>query len=709
MADPFMSLEKKVAMESPTPRPREVSSEAARSDRLESWKEIANYLKRGVRTVQRWEKLEDLPVHRHLHEKLGTVYAYKSELETWWNNRRPLLEHEEKERARWARLRWVAAAVVAFAVVAALAAWRYWSSSPRPGQSAGTGEITVRRVWAAGNRMSVAAISPDGRFLVYVGPQPGDLFLRELATAQTRSLVKRGGFSEYPTFSAISPDGRTVAYGWHNRDFFFDLRSVTLDAGQPRVIYRNREVYQAQPHDWSPDGREILALFSMADGTARIAAVAAEGGTARVLKALNKQRPMRLRFSPDGRYIAYDRPTGEGFKPRDIFVLESNGRAEAPLVTHPADDFLLGWAPAGDAVLFASERTGTLGAWMVPVHEGRAAAPPRLVKSDIGHVSPLHFTHDGAYYYLLGTRMDDVYTALVDWDAGRIAAPSRVSQRLEGSQHSPAWSPDGKLLAHMFARSPQDSRDSGLVLSIRNTATGEGREFNLRLSRAVQLSWSPDGQSLVANAGDLDGRQGLFQIEAGTGKTTLIVLGGPDITIHQPAWSADGTHVFYTRVDWSQKLYRFFALDLKTGRDREVFRSVAPAAAGGLALAPDGRRLAFFLRNPEAGGNRIMLLAAEGGQPRELFWVPQSESVGELAWSHDGRHVVLLKGAGRPATETKSELWRFPVEGGPPVKVALPMEGVRDLRLHPDGRHLAFTAGNSGTDLWVMENFLPRR
>ena len=57
------------------------------SDRLDSWKEIAAYLRRDVRTVQRWEKREGLPVHRHQHEKLGSIYAYKPELTQWFNNR----------------------------------------------------------------------------------------------------------------------------------------------------------------------------------------------------------------------------------------------------------------------------------------------------------------------------------------------------------------------------------------------------------------------------------------------------------------------------------------------------------------------------------------------------------------------------------------------------------------------------------------------
>lgn len=65
-------------------------------DRLDSWKEIAAYLKRHPRTVHRWEQTEDLPVHRHLHEQRPTVYAYRSELDAWWNNRGDRLEDIER-------------------------------------------------------------------------------------------------------------------------------------------------------------------------------------------------------------------------------------------------------------------------------------------------------------------------------------------------------------------------------------------------------------------------------------------------------------------------------------------------------------------------------------------------------------------------------------------------------------------------------------
>jgi TolB-like protein/Flp pilus assembly protein TadD len=63
-------------------------SEIPSKSRLESWKEIALYLHRDVTTVQRWEKQEGMPVHRHLHHKRGSVYALSSELDAWRQSRK---------------------------------------------------------------------------------------------------------------------------------------------------------------------------------------------------------------------------------------------------------------------------------------------------------------------------------------------------------------------------------------------------------------------------------------------------------------------------------------------------------------------------------------------------------------------------------------------------------------------------------------------
>ena len=101
-------------------------------DRLDSWKEIAAYLKRDVTTVQRWEKREGMPVHRHLHDRMGSVYAFSSEINAWVQSRKLRLEEEDLRAERpaervvdvrpamppWARLWPVVGGVAGLALIA---------------------------------------------------------------------------------------------------------------------------------------------------------------------------------------------------------------------------------------------------------------------------------------------------------------------------------------------------------------------------------------------------------------------------------------------------------------------------------------------------------------------------------------------------------------------------------------------------------------
>jgi hypothetical protein len=93
-----------------------------RSGRLDSWKAIAAYLKRDERTVRRWEK-EGLPVHRHMHAKKASVYAYVSEIDLWWNADRYRVEGVAA--APWRRLALLLGACSA--LLAAVAGWMAYS------------------------------------------------------------------------------------------------------------------------------------------------------------------------------------------------------------------------------------------------------------------------------------------------------------------------------------------------------------------------------------------------------------------------------------------------------------------------------------------------------------------------------------------------------------------------------------------------------
>ncbi|HVT43949.1 MAG TPA: hypothetical protein VMT00_06115 [Thermoanaerobaculia bacterium] len=97
--------------------------------RLDSWKEIAAFLGRDVRTAKRWENDEGLPVHRHRHKSLASVYAYEDELEAWRTNRQqgaketPAPAPSASPARGRVRLWMVAVAVVVVGAAAATILW----------------------------------------------------------------------------------------------------------------------------------------------------------------------------------------------------------------------------------------------------------------------------------------------------------------------------------------------------------------------------------------------------------------------------------------------------------------------------------------------------------------------------------------------------------------------------------------------------------
>ncbi len=108
--------------------------EVVPAERLESWKEIALYLNRSGRTVRRWEEKEGLPVHRLQHDKRGSAYAYRAELDAWRESRRQLMQVDSPqppaESRRVSRVWWWTAAALLLAAGSA-AAYRILRPTPR--------------------------------------------------------------------------------------------------------------------------------------------------------------------------------------------------------------------------------------------------------------------------------------------------------------------------------------------------------------------------------------------------------------------------------------------------------------------------------------------------------------------------------------------------------------------------------------------------
>ncbi len=628
------------------------------------------------------------------YEKLGNVEARKA-------YERLLREYGDQEDAAAAARKRLAALGIA-------------SDSGHPS------EMVTRRVWAGMGELIFGNPSPDGRYLSYVEATTGELVLQDFATGKTRRLISKDTSNDaggMPFFSAISPDGKEIVYVWFNNRGT-DLRLARMDGSAPRTLFHHPG-FVAFPA-WSPDGKSLLCvLIKFANGIAgkpQMALISVADGSVRVLKSLEWGFPGKMWFSPDGRYVAYDFPPREGSDNRDIFSLSVQDGREVPLVEHPADDLLLGWTPDGNYILFASDRSGSTSAWILRVADGKPQGSPEMVKQDIGQALPIGFTRSGSYYYGLAIGTSDIYTAEFDPASGKVVGqPQKATQRFTGSNSAPAFSPDGQFLAYRSSR-PGPQVLIGMrpeVISIRSLKTGEERDLPSIMESWGPIRWSQDGRSLFVVGKDRKIKHGVYRVDAQTGEVTPALLPDADSGIARPAWLPDGKRVLYVkqwRQDSGTLSEAVVIRDLDSGQTTEFFRPAPGVTMDDIALSPDGQQVALTLLEKETRSSALRVLPVAGGDAKELARAKEPETiVGEaLGWSTDSRYIVYGK-AQSNGQEQKVRLMAISSRGGEPHPLGLPMDFVRHVSFHPDGRHMTFSAsaGKDKAEVWVMENFLP--
>ena len=253
--------------------PREV-----RPERLDSWKEIAAYLRRDVTTVQRWEKREGMPVHRHRHDKLGSVYAFRAELDEWAGRRRiavdgpegaePAAVEGDAEPAAArpggaagatsrSRLIWASCVVAGLALAAALVWWRRAADPGNPLEGARFTKLTDFE-----GIEQAAAISRDGRFAAFQSDRDGrmDVWMTQIGSGQFVNLT-RGAVSDLVNPSVrvlgFSPDGTLVTF-WargagSSGPSSIGVWAVPLLGGPPRPYLEGAAEYA-----WTPDGARLV-------------------------------------------------------------------------------------------------------------------------------------------------------------------------------------------------------------------------------------------------------------------------------------------------------------------------------------------------------------------------------------------------------------------------------------------------------------------
>jgi len=568
--------------------------------------------------------------------------------------------------------------------------------------------IKLQRVWSSSYPVTDGEPSPDGRFLSYTDWETGDLAIYEISVGRKQRLTNKGSWNESDDCaysSAWSPDGRQIVYcwqAWEQEDISIDLRVIGLDDSKPRILYSADEMEWARVYDWSPDGGQILACLLGKGDKGEIALVSSADGSVNFLKAAGKLRdwPENMSFSPDGRFIVYSYRQKEDSRAHDISVMSVDGSHEIPLVEHPAHDFVLGWAPDGKNILFASDRTGIIGIWLVAVADGKPQGAAELVKPNAGKFQPLGLTKDGSYYYGLSRGSDDVYVATLDPRTGKIIAPlKKAVQRYEGSNMVAAYSPDGKYLAHIYRSGILSRRHSDNILCIRSLETGQERESPLSLdgiSKYASLRWSPDGRSILVSANDKD-NAGIYMIDVQTGAVKYLVKS------HACVWSADGKSILYPRANRDATIVHILVRDLETGEEKRLLPSASDKFVFNMAISPDGQRLALRCIRPTS----LKILPVAGGQAREL---PEFEKVATvhkpIAWTADSQYILF---SGKEPGGGKHPLYRISVETGKTEKLGLQMNRYHGLSTHPDGRRILVSGSESGSEfeVWAMENFLP--
>jgi Tol biopolymer transport system component len=580
----------------------------------------------------------------------------------------------------------------------------------KPAGAGGPPELTTRRVWGGPGVDIEGSVSADGRHLSFVDWQNGgELAVRDLETGTNRRLTRTaGGELDWALDSRISPDGRQVAYTWYNSEGLFDLRLVALDGSGPRVLHTARAKEYVSPAAWSPDGGHVLEVVSRPGSPSRIGLVSVADGSVRVLKTLDSGGPKGVSFSPDGHHIAYGLAQQEGAANGDIFLLSIDGKRESALVQHPANDMHPVWAPDGTWILFASDRTGSLGLWGISVADGTPRGPAQPVKPDVGELFwPLGFSRDGRFHYGLQVGMTDVYVAPFDFQSGKLLAePKKATERYVGSNTGPEWSPDGRYLAYVSSRG-RSWRQGSLALCIRSLDTGEERDLTPDLGYYMGPRWSPDGRSLLLVGFDRQSRSGLYRVDVETGVVTPLVQSEVDVFPASLEWARGGKAVVYRRQQPNTTGQRIVVRDIESGREEEVYRAPAGTSLQGFALSPDGLQVAFRSYDEAARVAALNVVPTAGGAPRELLRAGKDEIPGGMplgVWSPDGSQILFT----RARTKGKLGLWRVPAQGGEAQEVGLTMESLREVRVHPDGRRIAFAAGSpAAPEVWVMENVRP--
>jgi Tol biopolymer transport system component len=657
-------------------------SDSPLEDRLDSWKEIAAYLKRDVTTVQRWEKREGMPVHRHLHDRMGSVYASRADLDAWMRSRnlqaaqengnnspapdppaQPPQPAKSSSAAKWISLLALAAVIAAIAIGAGLYRTEHFWRNP-------IADAKFQTVTDFDGLEQAATISRDGHFVAFLSDRDGhmDVWVTQVGSGQFHNLT-RGSAPQLvnPDVRTLgfSPDGAFVTY-WVRRPGVtkggdISIWAVPTLGGEPKPYLEGVAEY-----DWSRDGTRLAYHTPGPGDPLYVTSGSVQPESHPIFTApagFHSHFPL---WSPDAAFIY----VVQGVLPDklDIWRIHPTGGAPERITTHNARVTHPVLLDQRNLMYLATDPDGS-GPWLYSMDVEHRI--PHRLNSGLDQYTSLAASADGRR--LVVTRATPNRTL---WRLPITDSPAQVSKtdqtdriplttstgfsprlgpgyllyvsttgtgesiwKLANSNSTELWRGEG---AQVFGGPAISSDGRYVAFSVRQNAKtllyvmqSDGTNAHI-VSASLDLqgapAWTPDSQSITSAAND-HGTPHLFRIPINGGSPTPFLR---DYSVN-PAWSPDGNFVVYSGADIGT-----------TFPVKAANADAAPHTLPALTLTRGARRLAFLpggrslvLLRGDIQHKNLWLINLDTGAERQLTNLAPDFDISDFDISPDGREVVL--------------------------------------------------------------------
>jgi Tol biopolymer transport system component len=665
------------------------------SDRLDSWKDIARYLNRDVRTVQRWEETGGLPVYRRTEGRVrGAVFAYKSELDEWLRQSPPPPNGKEEQPARGATPRWRTWRVLWVAVpVLILAAGGLVWRLARPKPAAPPIRVVPLTRYAGEERMP--AFSPDGRQIAFAwngkNQDNYDIYWKSVNNVgEPMRLTTDPAVDNYP---AWSPDGSLIAFcRWVRGSAKTEALTVPVSGGTERRIYGS--TLPSQPRTnyfpalcWTPDGKWIIGAGDAPGGIAlhSVETLEVRPLTVPIAQSAGDCCPA---IAPNGKRLAFLRAsTGGGNFNLFVVRLSPDYRplGEPWQLTRTDGTVRVGnpmWTGDSSEVLHtAVSKEGVRTLWRVPYDGSRPASQIEFA-GRVGTFWAISLRGDRLAYQ---DAVMEQHILRVDLEGGM--SVSRILPS-SGSEFYPEVAPDGKRIAFV------SRRGHGLRVYISDS---DGSRLT-EIAPAVGMfpgpaRWSPKGDQLVFECQN-QGNDDICTVPAGGGAVRPVTRSPARDFL--PSWSHDGKWIYFTSDrSGSPQVWKM----PPDGTEADAVQ-LTKGGGRGPVESPDGKTVYF---SPLGMPGVIFKIPRNGGEesPAGDFRVLGSQSQ-NFAVRKDGIYYLSSSDS-----ERWFELWFYRFSTGKSGLIRRIDQTFGDgLSVAPDGRWLLLTAseGRSG-DLYMVEIF----